>query len=72
MPTRYYVGRKPQAAGRIVFKAPADPTPDTHPQFASVVGPFRTKRAAILCAVTYPNPHIRSVSDAERIATPAR
>lgn len=66
--TRYYVGKR-QGKG-YVFKSDIVPTEETHGmRYAAVVGPFRTKRAAILCAVTggY-NPHIHHVKDAERIA----
>lgn len=66
--TRYYVGSRAGTHARSVFKSDTPPTREAYPQFAPVVGPFRTKRAAILCAVTYPNPHIQTVADAERIA----
>lgn len=66
---KFYVGRKQGHAGRVVFKSANTPTPEAYPQFASVIGPFRTKRAAILTAVTGGNnPHIQHVRDAERIA----
>lgn len=39
-----------------------------HPDYRWLWGPFRTLRAARLAAETYPNPHIATVADAERIA----
>lgn len=67
MASRIYVGHK-AGSGRVVFRSPETPTPEAFPQFGAVVGPFRTMRAALLSADTYPNPHIRCVADAERIA----
>ena len=67
MGARYYVGFRD--GGSFVFTADSAPTRASHGhRCASVIGPFRTKRAAVLTAVTRPNPHILSVSDAERIA----
>ena len=66
--TRFYVGKR-EGKG-YVFKSDIVPTEATHGQrYRAVIGPFRTKRAAILCAVTggY-NPHIQHVNDAGRIA----
>jgi hypothetical protein len=39
-----------------------------HPGFTWLWGPFKTKRAATLACETYPNPHIQTVSDAEKLA----
>lgn len=63
-----YVGRRNGKA--YVFESDTVPTQATHGHlYNSVTGPFRTKRAAILCAVTGGfNPHIHTVADAERIA----
>jgi hypothetical protein len=68
---RYYVGLR--EGRRFVFNSPETPTVATHgSRYSSVIGPFRTKRAAILTAVTGGvNPHIRTVADAERIARSA-
>lgn len=66
--SKYYVGFRADKVERTVFKATETPTRAAFPQYGAVVGPFRTKRAAILCAVTHPNPHIQHVRDAERIA----
>lgn len=66
--TRWYVGTR-HGGQRAAFKAAATPTPATHgADFAAVLGPFRTLRAAMLAALTHPNPHIATVADAERIA----
>jgi hypothetical protein len=65
---KWYVGHN---RGTLeAFKASATPTTDSHGHlYAGVVGPFRTKRAA-LWAEQYGsmNPHFQHVSDAERIA----
>jgi hypothetical protein len=54
---------------RRVFLSATTPTEATHgEEFISVLGPFRTLRAAMLTAMTHPNPHIQHVQDAERIA----
>jgi hypothetical protein len=67
---KWYVGRKHRHAGKIVFSSMMVPTIEVYGKmYASVVGPFRTKRAAILLAsFGENNPHIRHVRDAERIA----
>lgn len=56
----YYVG----------LKAARKPTEASHGhRFNAVVGPFRTKRGAMTMAIHGENnPHIRGVSDAERLA----
>jgi hypothetical protein len=68
MAKRYFVGLRD--GKRFVFASKVIPTQATHgARYVSVIGPFRTKRAAILTAVTGgSNPHIQQVSDAERIA----
>ena len=68
MAPRCYVGHKTGA--RVVFQHDAIPTPSSHPQFAAVVGPFKTKRAALWAAsgAAVSNPHYAHVNDAERIA----
>ncbi len=69
MRSKFYVGRKPNQIGKDVFKSDVTPTKQMYPQYVSVVGPFRTKRAAIMLAVFgQGNPHMQTVSDAERIA----
>ena len=67
---RIYVGHNATVGKRPeVFKSLTPPTAASHGHlYAAVVGPFRTLRAAILDATTYPNPHIYHVDDAERIA----
>lgn len=64
---RYYVGLR--AGVRQLFKAPTLPTQRAFPQYQAVIGPFRTKRAAIFMAEHgNNNPHLQTVNDAERIA----
>lgn len=56
--------------GRIdeIFACECVPTFASHGQrYAAVIGPFRTKRAAIFMSRTAPNPHCRTVSEAERL-----
>lgn len=58
------------AGGRIdeIFATDTTPTFTSHgKRYAAVVGPFRTKRAAIFMSRTAPNPHCRTVGDAERL-----
>ncbi len=66
--TRLYVGRSGGAA--TVFRSATVPTEASHGyRFAAVIGPFRTKAGADLMArYGRGNPHLRSVSDAERLA----
>jgi len=68
MARKYFVGLRD--GKRFVFTAETIPTQATHgDRYTAVIGPFRTKRAAILTAVTGGNnPHIQHVNDAERIA----
>jgi hypothetical protein len=64
---RWYVGRS--NSGYEAFQFHRDPTERDGLPYAYVVGPFRTKRAA-MWAQRYGagNPHFRHVNDAERIA----
>lgn len=58
------------AGNRIdeIFACEFTPKHATHGQrYAAVTGPFRTKRAAIFMSRTSPNPHCRTVSEAERL-----
>lgn len=65
---RYFVGITPKLEN-IVFRSEVIPTSDTHGNiYLAVIGPFRTKRAAVFMANCHNNPHCRSVSDAERIS----
>jgi len=63
-----YVGLK--GGHREVFKSKETPTETSHGRkYGSVIGPFRTKRGAeVMAKHGGNNPHIRSVSDAERLA----
>ena len=65
---RYYVGHK--SGSKVVFPSAVVPTEKTHGEsFNAVIGPFKTKRAALLMArYGYGNPHLQTVQDAERIA----
>ena len=69
MRTKPYVGVK---AGNPweVFLSAGEPTRETHgARFAAVIGPFKTKRAAVFMAKHgRNNPHLQTVADAERIA----
>lgn len=51
-----------------VFRSVNKPTKASHPQYLSVLGPFRTKAGAQVAAELHPNPHVRTVADAEHIA----
>ncbi len=58
------------AGGRAdeIFACETVPTFESHGnRYGAVVGPFRTKRAAIFMSRTHPNPHCRTVSEAERL-----
>lgn len=68
---RWYVGRRNGRAA--VFTAEFTPTQESHGHlYASVMGPFRTKRGATFdAAFGLNNPHVRHVNDAERIARKA-
>jgi len=63
----YYVGLTKY--GRICFRSAIRPTEWTHgKQYLAVIGPFRTKRAAIWAESQEFNPHFQNVNDAERIS----
>lgn len=73
--SRFYVGLLPGAVTigspglREVFSSAATPTAATHPAYAAVIGPFRTKAGAeFMSARGYGNPHCRTVAEAERLA----
>lgn len=65
---KFYVGCS--GYSRLVFKAEHVPTSVSHgDRYVSVIGPFRTKRGATFMALHgRNNPHIQTVSDAERLA----
>ena len=64
---RYYLGFK---HGTIqTFKAIGPVTEAEYgTRYLAVLGPFRTRRAALFCRRTWPNVHVQTVQDAERIA----
>lgn len=67
---RLWVGLIP-GAPRQVFRHTGTPTLESTPQFAVVIGPFRTRRGADFMADPVKgtgNPHCRCVADAERLA----
>jgi len=66
----YYCGHAYPHAVEVFarYASEGEPTPEEYPEYAAVVGPFKTKRAAYVASSTYPNPHIQTVADAERIA----
>lgn len=66
---KYYVGTAP-GGKRHVFSSSNTPSQEKYGHlYSAVIGPFRTKRAAMFMAEQGgTNPHLRSVADAERIA----
>ncbi len=69
---RFYVGHisYPWGQTQEVFRAIEPPTQETHGNiYIGVTGPFRTLRAAkAMTHYGWNNPHMLSVSDAERIS----
>lgn len=67
---RWYCGHKPNGSLEA-FRSESVPTESSHGErFKAVIGPFRTRRAA-LWAERYGsnlNPHFRHVEDAERLS----
>lgn len=76
MKRQWYVGYVRGTINRVMvaFPAAARPTDAEYgKQFYAVMGPFRTRRAArFMERCGGGNPHIQTVSDAERIAAAAR
>ena len=64
---RFFVGIKSDLK-REVFRSAGIPNENTFGEYSAVIGPFRTKRAAVFMANCQNNPHCLSVSDAERIS----
>lgn len=65
--SKWYVGLK--GVERILFFANAPVTQEAERYYGAVIGPFRTKRAAIFSRdCGYGNPHCQCVQDAERIS----
>lgn len=67
--SKIYVGVKP-GGKREVFRSTVIPTRETHgSKYTYAIGPFRTKDGASVMAVYgQGNPHIQTVSDAERLS----
>lgn len=65
---KYYVGVK--GTKMNAFLSDETPTEKSHgDRYAAVIGPFKTKKAAMFMAAHgYNNPHLQTVADAERIA----
>jgi len=70
MKSKLYVGIKHGSHSRELFKSTVEPVFETHGEtYACTIGHFRTKRAAELMRdFGSMNPHMRCVSDCERIA----
>ena len=68
MKRTWYVGyTNASPTGKEAFPTTVRPSPEATPQYGAVWGPFRTRRAAEFAASQVGNPHIVTVSDAERI-----
>ena len=67
--TRPYCGYLTDPHRLVAFRSATEPTRESHGhRFLAVIGPFRTMRAARVMARYGPgNPHLQSVSDAERL-----
>lgn len=75
MKSKWYVTISVNGSGKYwAFKSKTKPTEQTHGmqtahKFGAVIGPFRTKRAAIAMQVCgQGNPHMQTVAETERIA----
>jgi hypothetical protein len=70
---RWYVGVKTGAKFEA-FRSETTPTQATHGHlYGGVIGPFRTKRAALWCEKHgWNNPHAQTVAEMERIANRTR
>lgn len=68
---RWYVGKSVISGERDVFASGVAPTEETHGHlYAYVIGPHRTRRGAdLMAAQRGDNPHVRTASDADRIAS---
>lgn len=64
-PRRIYVGIRPDLS-RERFWSESTPQRHSHPQYLSVLGPFRTVGAATLAVMYGPTPAFQSVQDYER------
>lgn len=69
MKTKWYVGYMQREMGFEAFRFDREPTIGTHGTiYAAVIGPFRTKRAALWTEKHgFLNPHVQTVDDAERL-----
>lgn len=54
---------------RKAFKSTEEPTPEKYEFIQAVIGPFKTKRAALWCEkYGFNNPHAQDVSSIEKLA----
>ena len=68
MRKKHYVGLV-SGKGLTYFASLTEPTEENQPTFSAVVGPFKTKRAALWAErYGYQNPHFQHVDYAERMA----
>lgn len=68
MKRRFWVGYRKGDYKMIQFVSLTTPTPDSHPEYSAVIGPFLTKRGALFMAEYGDNnPHCITVQDAERL-----
>lgn len=68
MKKRWFIGYK-ETGERMMFLTALQPTRELYPQFAGVVGPFRTKRGCqFMMDHGQGNPHCRTVAEAEALA----
>lgn len=66
---RIYVGLVAGSPGqRAIFRAAGEPTAAEFPQYGAAIGPFRTRRAAVLCQTVGNVPSLITVGDYERAA----
>lgn len=69
---KWYVGNiqgvyaRESRVPREAFRSANTPTSDMFTRYGAVVGPFRTRRAAVYAAVVGPLPLLRAVSDYEK------
>lgn len=75
MKSKNYVGIRSDKSStgtpgtRVVFRNVLEPTPETHPQYSAVIGPFPTVRGAeFMARYGANNPHCQTVADAEKLA----
>ncbi len=69
MTRRIYIGIRSQTSEMTVFRSATVPTEISHRAYAAVVGPFETRGGAeAMSRYGRLNPHLQTVSDAERLS----